>query len=130
MSKLIFTLRALPHPARANASAAIESAPDGYIVTISEPTRSSQANARMWCLLSDVSKHVEWYGRKLSPEEWKDVLSASYRKQDVVPGIDGTGFVVLGMRTSQMSSGEMHELQLVIEAFGAERGVKWSEEAR
>lgn len=125
--KLIFTLRAKPHPVRQNACAAINEAPDGYLVTIQPPKRSLAANARMWCLLTDVSKQVEWYGRKLTPDEWKDVLTASYRKQDVVPGIDGTGFVVLGMRTSQMSIREMNELQLVIEAFGASKDVKWSE---
>lgn len=107
---------------------AVREAPEGYLCTIQEPKRSLLQNARMWALLTDVSKQVDWYGRKLTPDEWKDVLSASYRKQDVVPGIDGTGFVVLGMRTSQMTVGEMHELQLVIEAFGVSKDVKWSQE--
>jgi hypothetical protein len=42
-----------------------------------------------------------------------------------VPGIDG-GFVVLGLRTSQMSVAEMAELQTLIEAFGAQQGVRFS----
>jgi len=39
-----------------------------------------------------------------------------------VPGIDG-GFVVLGARTSHMTVAEMSELQTLIEAFGADKGV-------
>jgi hypothetical protein len=125
--KAIFILRAKPHPVRANLCALIMEAPDGYLVTIQPPKRSLQANAKMWCLLSDLAKQVDWYGRKLSPDDWKDVLTASYRKQDAVPNVDGNGFVVLGMRTSQMSIGEMGELIEVIYAFGSERGVVWSE---
>jgi hypothetical protein len=66
----------------------------------------------------------------LSPDEWKDVFSASLRKgQRVAQGIDG-GFVMLGARTSRMTIGEMVDLQTLIEAFGAEHGVRWGDERR
>jgi hypothetical protein len=112
--------------ARAGAMAAIKAAPDGFMVTIQPPTRTLEQNARMWAMLSDVSKQVVWHGRKLSPEEWKHVFSAALDKQDVVPGIEG-GFVVLGKSTSKMSIREMTALQELMSAFGAERGVQWSE---
>ena len=67
---------------------------------LKERTRSTEQNARMWAMLTDVSRQVDWYGRKLKPEEWKHVFSASLKKQDVVPGLDG-GFVVLGLSTSR-----------------------------
>ena len=76
-------------------------------------------------MLTDVSKQVNWYGRKLTPEEWKHVFTASLSKQDVVPGIDG-GFVVLGKSTSKMTKSEMAELQELIEAFGAQQGVRFT----
>jgi hypothetical protein len=94
-------------------------------VEVKSETRSLQANARMWAMLSDVSKQVDWYGRKLTPEEWKHVFTASLSKQDVVPGIDG-GFVVLGKSTSKMTKSEMAELQELIEAFGAQQGVRFT----
>lgn len=75
-------------------------------------------------MLTEISDQVDWYGRKLTPEEWKHVFSASLKKQDVVPGLDG-GFVVLGLSTSRMTKGEMSDLQQLMEAFGAERGVKF-----
>jgi hypothetical protein len=94
-------------------------------VEVKSETRSLQANARMWAMLTDVSKQVNWYGRKLTPEEWKHVFTASLSKQDVVPGIDG-GFVVLGKSTSKMTKSEMAELQDLIEAFGAQQGVRFT----
>lgn len=41
-----------------------------------------------------------------------------------------TGFVALGQRTSTMSKGTFSELVELIFAFGAERGVRWSEPKR
>lgn len=106
---------------------------DGLVmkVEVSEykATRSVEQNARMWAMLTEVSEQVEWYGVKLSPEEWKDVFTASLRKQRAVPNLDGTGFVVLGLHTSKMSIGEMGDLMTLMEAFGAERGVQFRQAA-
>ncbi len=95
------------------------------VVEIKPETRTLAQNARLWAMLTDVSKQVNWYGRKLSEEEWKHVFTASLTKQDVVPGIDG-GFVVLGKSTSKMTKPEMSELQDLIEAFGAQQGVRFT----
>lgn len=111
--------------ARLNAIEAVKAAPAGQVVQIKEPTRSLDQNALLWALLSDVSKQVNWYGQKLTAEEWKDVFSASLKKQKVVPGLDG-GFVVCGQRTSKMSKAEFSELCELIMAFGAQHDVKFS----
>ena len=102
-------------------------------VTVEEakPTRTLEQNSRMWALLTDVSRQVEWpvdgKMQKLAPEDWKDIFTAALtRGQRVAQGIEG-GFVMLGGRTSRMSVGEMCDLQTLIEAFGAERGVRWSD---
>ena len=54
------------------------------------------------------------------------MLTAALRKAKVVPGLDG-GFVVLGQRTSQMGKREFSDLIELIYAFGAEKGVVWSD---
>lgn len=95
------------------------------VVEVRPETRSLAQNARLWAMLTDISRQVDWYGRKLTPEEWKHVFTAALSKQDVVPGIDG-GFVVLGKSTSRMTKSEMAELQTLMEAFGAEKGVRFS----
>lgn len=95
-----------------------------FVLEVREKTRSSAQNRRLWSMLTDISQQVDWYGQKLSPEDWKHVFTASLKKQRAVPGIDG-GFVVLGQSTSKMTTAEMSELQTLMEAFGAEQGVKF-----
>ena len=101
--------------------------PAGTTVEFRAPRRSNDQNAMMWSLLGQISKQVEWYGQKLSSEDWKDVLTASLRRTRVVPGIDAGTFVPLGMRTSQMTKEELSDLLELIYAFGAEHNVKFRE---
>ncbi|OQS10264.1 hypothetical protein B0T37_10590 [Chromobacterium violaceum] len=98
----------------------------GLKVTIQTASiRNLSQNAAMWAALTDISEQLDWYGNKLTPEEWKDLLTASLRRTKAVPNIDGSGFVILGQRTSDMSIREMGELLELIHAFGAEKGVKF-----
>ena len=112
--------------ARKLAAAYCMNAPEGYVCTIQEKTRTLDQNSKLWPMLQDVSRQVDWYGNKLTEEEWKDVFSAALTKQKVVPGLDG-GFVVCGQRTSKMGKREFSDLIELIYSFGAERGVQWSE---
>lgn len=119
----------LVHPeARRRAAEACMAAPDGHVVKISPPTRNLDQNAAMWAMLADVSQQVDWYGRKLNPEDWKHVFSASLRKLEVVPNLDGTGFVALGQSTSKMTKAEFSDLLELIAAFGATHGVTWTDQ--
>ena len=114
---------------RKTAHAYIDAAPDGYTMTLAEPTRNLDQNARMWAMLGEVSKQVVWYGKKLTPEAWKCVFSASLKKQDVVPGLHGD-FVVIGQKTSRMTVGGMSAMIELMFAFGAEQGVNYKETLR
>lgn len=93
-------------------------------LSVAEDKRTSEQNRLMWAALTDVSKQVDWYGNKLTPEEWKHVFSAALWKQRTVPGIDG-GFVVLGQSTSRMSIAQMTEMIDLLHAFGAQKGVNF-----
>ena len=126
MSKRIWKLTG--EVAKKAACREILAAPEGYIVTLAEPTRTLDQNSLLWPLLTEVSKQVDWYGNKLTAHEWKDVFSAALKKQKVVPGLDG-GFVVCGQSTSRMSKREFSDLVELIYAFGAERGVAFSGQA-
>jgi len=108
---------------RRQAAAAIQAAPQGYAVTVAPATRSTQQNALLWALLTEVSRRVEWDGRHLSPEDWKTLFSALLRQQDVVDGIDG-GLVVLGLSTSKLTKREFGDLLDMILAFCSERGIE------
>lgn len=97
-----------------------------------EPTRTIEQNSKMWAMLNDVSEQVDWQVDgalvKLTAEEWKDIFTASLKKQTkVAKGID-SGFVILGASTKKMGVKAMSELIEVMYAFGSEHDVKWSRE--
>jgi hypothetical protein len=117
------TYRLVHSTARKLAHDAIDNAPDGWIVVVGEPTRSLDQNSLLWPLLTELSNKLPWHGIKLSPDEYKDLLSAGLVKSRVVPNIEGSGFVVLGQRTSRMTKGEFSQLIDLIYAFAAEHGV-------
>ena len=97
-------------------------------VILRRPLRTMSQNRKMWPLLGDVKKQVNWYGEKLDSEDWKDMFMSSLNKQRAVPGIDG-GFVGLNRRTSKLDKEGFSQLIEVIYAFGSERNVAWSEPA-
>ncbi len=97
--------------------------PAGTRIEFKAAKRSLDQNSRMWACLTQIAQEVDWYGVKLSADDWKDVFTASLRKARVVPGLDAGTFVPLGMRTSDLSKQEFSDLLELINAFAAERGV-------
>jgi hypothetical protein len=101
---------------------------EGYHVRISPPTRSLEQNSRLWACLSDISAQVVWHGRKLDAEAWKHLFTSSLKRLDVVPNLDNTGFVALGLSTSKMSKKELSDLMELITAFGVEHEIKFNDQ--
>jgi hypothetical protein len=95
-------------------------------VILKRPTRSLNQNSKLWPMLSDVQKQVNWYDTQLTSEDWKIIFMASLNKQRAVPGIDG-GFVGLSRSTKKLEKPEFSQLIELIYAFGSERQVAWSE---
>lgn len=98
--------------------------PFGWRVTIQEPKRTVDQNARMWDMLTSVSTQLVWHGQRLTTDDWKLVfMSALNQELRLVPNIHGNGFVQLGRSSSKLSKAEMSELMELIEVFAAEHGV-------
>jgi len=95
-------------------------------VSFYKKRRSNDQNAKMWAMLTDVSDSVMWHGQELTKEDWKNMFTASLKGQQAVPGIDG-GFVVLGVKTSEMNTSEISDLIELMNAFGAEHNVVWTD---
>lgn len=92
--------------------------------------RTEAQNNLMWSRLTDLANQVEWTvngkTQLISPNDWKEIVTAGLRKeQRIAAGLDG-GFVVLGARTSRMTVGEMKELLDFVEYVGDERKVVWT----
>jgi hypothetical protein len=124
------TVKIIDAQRRGFAHVLIDAAPLGYVMTINEPTRTLDQNALLWPKLTDLSNQVMWQVngklQKLSPDDWKDLATASLEsEQRVAAGLDG-GFVFLGRRTSTMGKRKFSDLLEVIMAFGSQHGVEWS----
>lgn len=112
--------------ARRAACQHIQEAPEGFLMRLSEPTRSLEANALLHAELQEVAGCVEWGGGLQTVETWKRLLTAGWmratnRKVTLLPAIEGSGFDVLYQRTSTLTSGEMNELISYIQAWKADR---------
>lgn len=114
--------------ARANGLEAVRVAPDHYKITISEPSRTLDQNAAQWPILQAFSEQLTWPINgamvKMDADDWKDVLTAAFKKETVriAQGLDG-GMVMLGMRTSKMSKKEFSEYLEFLHATAVLRGV-------
>lgn len=110
-----------------NAIQAVAEAGDNYVVTISEPKRSKDQNAKMWSMLADVSR-AKPEDRNWTPETWKAAFMHFLGHQVLfAEGLDGSGPFPVGFRTSRLSVGQMADLITCIYQYGDEHGVAWTE---
>jgi len=93
-----------------------------------EGLRTLQQNAKLWPMLTDISKQVKLFDVKHDPETWKHIITAAWRDQEFVRGIGGK-VVVLPVRTSKLRKGEFAELIEAIYSYGDDQRVRWSEPA-
>lgn len=114
--------------ARSLASRYCLDAPDGWIVKFSEASRSLDQNSAQWPILQAFSEQLLWPVNgekvKMSPEEWKDVLTAAFRQERprLAMGLDG-GVVMLGQRTSKFGKKEFSDWLEFLHAAAAQRGI-------
>jgi len=104
----------------------IDQAPQDAIVKVSAAKRSDDQNAKMWAMLSDISR-AKPEGRSHIPEVWKCIFMAALGHETIFEtGLDNRPFPV-GFRTSKLTKAQMSDLIEFIYAYGAQHNVKWSE---
>ena len=115
--------------ARRSAIECVASAPAGFRVEVREHSRSLDQNAAQWPYLQAFSEQVQWpingVMTSLSPDDWKDILTAAYRADmvRVAPSFDGRGMVMLGQRTSRFGKKEFSDWLEFLKSAAVERGV-------
>lgn len=106
-------------------------APPRTIATLKGVKRSIPQNSRLWWMLTKVAMQATWHGKKRTTDEWKDLFTGAVKAAagglEAVPGLEG-GLMILGLRTSQMSTAEMAELQTYMESWCALNGVVLDDE--
>lgn len=115
---------------RAAAKTLVDKAPQGAILTVREANRSTEQNDKMWSMISDISR-AKPDGRMHTPEVWKCLfMHACGWATQFELGLNGQPFPT-GYKSSRLTKAEMSDLIESIYAYGAEKGVVWSEpEAR
>jgi hypothetical protein len=98
------------------------------IVTDTEAKRNLEQNAAQWPILTAFSQQLNWpvNGQKvkMSSDDWKDLLTASFKNETarLALGLDG-GIVMLGRRTSEFNKKLFSEWLEYLHAIAATRGV-------
>lgn len=128
---------------RLNAIMELEQAPERYVVTIAEPTRSSDQNAMFHAICSDIAKSGHLFiGKPRKPEVWKVLLisghaAATAEGSEVVPGLEGE-FVNIRESSALMSVRRAASLITYTLAYCDTNGIQltetrkggWLDEAR
>lgn len=108
----------------------IAMAPKGAVVTVKAASRTLDQNAKMWAVLSDISR-AKPEGRRWTPETWKCAFLHTLGHQvQFCEGLDDSGPFPLGFRSSRLTVGQMADLLTVALEYGDRHGVAWSDEAR
>jgi len=115
---------------RAFAKRMIDAAPADAVVKVSAPKRNVDQNARMWSMISDVSR-AKPEGRNWVPETWKAAFMQSLGHQvQFCEGLDDSGPFPIGFRSSRLTVRQMADLITVIAEYGDRHGVQWLEPVR
>ena len=114
--------------ARQRAQQAVQNAPEGYAVTVGEPTRNLEQNAAQWPILEAYATQkqlcingvMEW----VSADEWKDVLTGAHKDELARVASYRGRMVILGKRTSKFGKGEFSEWLDWLNAAAIEDGIE------
>jgi hypothetical protein len=130
----------LVHPtARQLASKACINAPDGWTVELKAPTKSREAEMKYHAMFGDVARQVEFMGRKQDAETWKRLLVDAFARVKaaegdpvqgvgaIMPNLDGSGFVQLGVQTRKFSKRHASEFIEFLLSWGIDQNVVWSD---
>jgi hypothetical protein len=101
-------------------------------IVISDEDRSSEQNAKLHAMLSDIAKQVEHAGKKWNVLIWKRLCTAAWLREEgesatMIPALDGNGFDVIYERTSKLGIKKCASLITWVEMFGSENQVRWTQ---
>jgi len=121
---------------RENALAAVRMAPDGFSVSVSEPKRSDDQNAKFHAICTDIanSHAATWAGKRRSADEWKVLLVSAHTKAtagevEFVPGLEGE-FVNIRESTARMGVRRAASLITYALAFCDTHGIELKETSK
>lgn len=133
MNKQVFILS---HPqARRNAAHAVSQALPNWVVEVREPGKSRDQEALYHSLFAEIAKTRQFMGKRWDAEAWKRLLVDAFARVKaeegepiqghgaMVPSLDGTGFVQLGVQTRRFTKKQASEFIEFLHAWMADSEV-------
>ena len=102
-------------------------------VTVEREKRSLPQNAIIHAVIGEIAKQARHVGSRLDAEDFKRLLVHQFAKEigldagRIVPSLDGTGFVQLGMQTRNFTKEQASEFLEWLYAWAAQNGVEINE---
>jgi len=96
---------------------------------IKAESRSDEQNAKYHAMLSEIAVQAQHMGAKWDAESWKRFLVYEFCKQlglpqgQIVPSLDGSGIVQLGLQTRDFSKERAAEFITFLEAWAADKEI-------
>ncbi len=120
-------IRLTGKPQREYAKRKIDAAPDGWFVSISEPTRTLDQNAKLHPMLEDIRRQVPGMNAFSRDDMKLRFLNALGSEGRFLPVLEGEGVFPVGQRSSLLSKSQFSDLIELLYEYGARNGVRWSE---
>ena len=121
------TYRLVHAEARRRAEQDVATAPDGWCVTLSEPTRSLEQNAAQWPYLEGFARQkqlcINGVMQHVTNDDWKDVLTGCWNGETRMAAFDGK-VIMLPQRTSSMGKKVFSDWLEFLIAMAAQSGVE------
>lgn len=100
------------------------------VLEVRPEKRSDAQNRLLHACLGEISKQIEWAGKKRDIDTWKRLLTAAWLRArgehvEMLPAVDGHGVDIVFRRTSQLTKAECAELSEYVMAWAAEQGVQF-----
>lgn len=113
--------------ARQRAIQAVKDAPEGYAVTVSEPSRTLDQNAAQWPYLAGFAAQkqlcINGVMQTVTDDDWKDVLTGVWLGETRMAAFDGK-VIMLPQRTSKMGKKVFSDWMEFLVAMAAQSGVE------
>lgn len=99
------------------------------VMTVEKEKRSLPQNAIIHAVIGEIAKQARHVGSRLDAEDFKRLLVHQFAKEigldagRIVPSLDGTGFVQLGMQTRNFTKEQASEFLEWLYAWAAQNGV-------
>lgn len=101
------------------------------ILEIRPESKTRDQEKKYHAMIGDIAKQAQHIGASWEPEDWKRLLVDKFARETnrthgkVIPNLDKTGVVEVGVQTRKFSRSDGSEFIDWLYAWGVDNGIKW-----